>query len=147
MNHKASHGLVRQSPWEPRYSHPLGKQWIDPKWQLVPRYLSSGIPWWLSGKESACQSRGHRLDPWSGKISNPLQYSCLENPKLQSMGSQRVRHKWATEQPEWHSRQSLSFLSVLLPGTSVSSRQGHLRNPSDLSRHSVHICRKIPFVF
>ena len=27
-------------------------------------------PWWLSGKESACQSGRHGLDPWSGKISH-----------------------------------------------------------------------------
>ena len=25
-------------------------------------------PWWLSGKESACQGRRHRFDPWGGKI-------------------------------------------------------------------------------
>ena len=41
---------------------------------------------------------------------NPLQYSCLENPtekpggRLQSMGSQRVGHNWATEN---------TFLSVV----------------------------------
>jgi len=23
-----------------------------------------GLPWWLSGKELACQSRRHRFDPW-----------------------------------------------------------------------------------
>ena len=93
-----------------------------------------GLPWWLSGKESACQCRKHGFDPWSGKIpwrrewqptpinlpgesygrrslvgyspwghkesdmterlhfhfslscigernGNPLQYSCLENPR------------------------------------------------------------------
>ena len=28
----------------------------------------SGLPWWLSGKESACQRRRHKFDPWSGKI-------------------------------------------------------------------------------
>ena len=28
----------------------------------------AGFPWWLSGKESACQCRRHRFDPWSGKI-------------------------------------------------------------------------------
>ena len=28
----------------------------------------SGLPQWLSGKESACQCRGHRLDPWVRKI-------------------------------------------------------------------------------
>ena len=26
------------------------------------------FPSWSSGKESACQGRGHRFDPWSGKI-------------------------------------------------------------------------------
>ena len=45
--------------------------------------------WWLSGKESACNS-GDSGDvasiPGSGRShgvgnSNPLQYSCLENPK------------------------------------------------------------------
>ena len=28
-----------------------------------------GLPWWLSSKESACQCRRHRFDPWDGKIS------------------------------------------------------------------------------
>ena len=42
-----------------------------------------GLPWWLSGKESSCRRCG--FDPWVGKIpgvgySNPLQYSCQENP-------------------------------------------------------------------
>ena len=27
-----------------------------------------GLPWWCSGWESACQCRGHRFEPWSGKI-------------------------------------------------------------------------------
>ena len=50
--------------------------------------LSSGLPRWQSGKESACQCRRdkrHSFDAWIGKIpwrrkGNPLQYSCLENP-------------------------------------------------------------------
>ena len=29
---------------------------------------SSGLPWWRSGWESACQCRGHGFEPWSGKI-------------------------------------------------------------------------------
>ena len=28
----------------------------------------SGLPWWRSGSESACQCRGHGFKPWSGKI-------------------------------------------------------------------------------
>ena len=30
--------------------------------------MSLGLPWWLSGKESACKCRIHRFDPWVGKI-------------------------------------------------------------------------------
>ena len=35
-------------------------------WNLKSR--SMGLPWWLSGKESACQCRRHRFDPWVRKI-------------------------------------------------------------------------------
>ena len=45
----------------------------------------SGLPWWLSGKKSACQCRRHGFDSWVRKILwrrkwqlTPL--SCLENP-------------------------------------------------------------------
>ena len=32
--------------------------------------MNLGLPWWLSGKESACQCRIHKFDPWSKKISH-----------------------------------------------------------------------------
>ena len=32
-----------------------------------------GLPWWLSDKESACQCRRHRFDPWSGKIPHAME--------------------------------------------------------------------------
>ena len=47
-----------------------------------------GLPWWLSGKESACKAGatgdvglipGSRRSPGGGH-GKPLQYSCLENP-------------------------------------------------------------------
>ena len=45
----------------------------------------------------------NEISPFFGEGNgNPLQYYCLENPtdrgasRLQSMGSQRVRHDWAT---------------------------------------------------
>ena len=45
------------------------------KWEifLPPRFISfqkllSGLPWWRSGWESACQCRGHGFEPWSRKI-------------------------------------------------------------------------------
>ena len=43
------------------------------------------LPWWLSGKESACNAGdpgsipGLERSPGGGH-GNPLQYSCLENP-------------------------------------------------------------------
>ena len=45
----------------------------------------SGLPRWLSGKESACSAGDPGLIPGSrrspgGGHGNPLQYSCLENP-------------------------------------------------------------------
>ena len=62
-----------------------------------------GLPYWFSGKESACSVGGVGLIPGSGispgeENGNPLQYSCLGNPmdrqgslKLQFMGSQKSR--------------------------------------------------------
>ena len=56
-------------------------------------------------KESACNTRDLGSVPGLGRSSGegngyPLQYSCLENSMdrggLQSMGSHRVRHDWAT---------------------------------------------------
>ena len=55
------------------------------------------------GKESAFNAGDLGLIPGSGRSpekgnGNPLQYSCLENPmdreawRVQTMGSQRVRH-------------------------------------------------------
>ena len=68
---------------------------------------SSGLPRWLSGKESACNSKdvssisGLGRSPGVGH-GNTLQYSCLKNPMDKGawwaivLGVQRVRHE-ATE--------------------------------------------------
>ena len=66
------------------------------------------LPWWLSGKESACNAGdsssipGLGRSPGGGK-GNLLQYSCLENPTDRGAWwavalsfSQRVRHDWET---------------------------------------------------
>ena len=60
--------------------------------------------------------------PWVGN-GNPLQYSCWKLPwteelgGLQSMGSQRVGHKWArthtrSNQLEWQRRRTPNFSNV-----------------------------------
>ena len=64
------------------------------------------LPWWLSGKESACNAGDPGLISRSGRSpgegnSNPLQCSCLENPMdkqpggLQSIELQRVVQDWS----------------------------------------------------
>ena len=50
-----------------------------------PKGLKGGLPWWLSGKESACQTGDFGLIPGSGRSpgegnGSPHQYFCLENP-------------------------------------------------------------------
>ena len=45
----------------------------------------NGLPWWLSCKESTCQCRRFRFDPWVGRSpaegnGYPFQYPCLPNP-------------------------------------------------------------------
>ena len=48
-------------------------------------YLMVGLPWWFSGKDSACNAGdmgsvlGLGRSPGEGN-GNPFQYSCLENP-------------------------------------------------------------------
>ena len=71
---------------------------------LLGNNKRNGLPWWLSGKESACNVGaagdvdfipGSGGSPGGGH-GNPLQYSCPENSMarggLQSMGPQGVRH-------------------------------------------------------
>ena len=65
-------------------------------WRLV-RYQRIKVCCGSAGKESACNAGGLGLIPGLGRSPGkgkgyPLQYSGLEN----SMGSQRVRHDWAT---------------------------------------------------
>ena len=40
----------------------------------------SGLPTWLSGKESTCQCRRHGFDPWSGKIPCTAKQLNLHTP-------------------------------------------------------------------
>ena len=76
---------------------------------LVEDILGIELPWWLSGKESACQFRRHGINPWVGKIqlekemephSGILAWEIpwtKEPGRLWSMESPRVRHNLATE--------------------------------------------------
>ena len=75
-----------------------GRIWLP----RVPQYY-----FYSDSKESACNAGDLGSIPGSGRSPgegnvNPFQYPCLENSMdrgaygLQSMGSQRAGHKWAT---------------------------------------------------
>ena len=85
------HGVTENQTWLKRQS----------------MHARTGHPWWLSGKESACQCRRHRFDPRVGKspwrskwpptsVFLTWRIPWTEEPdRLWSMGSQRVRHNWS----------------------------------------------------
>ena len=66
--------------------------------------LPHGLPWWLSGKESACQCRRRGFNPWPGRSpgggnGNLLQYFCLENPM--DRGAWQVAVHGITKSQTW----------------------------------------------
>ena len=79
---------------------------------LIPR-RNRGFPGGTSGPEPTCKYRRHKrhmFGPWVGKIPWRATHSSVlvweipwtEEPgRLQSMGSQRVRHDWATQHEQW----------------------------------------------
>ena len=77
--------------------------------RLATTALGSGLPWWLSGRESSCNAEdtgdwgsipGSGRAPGGGH-GNPLQFLAWRIPwteepgGLQSMGLQRVKHDWS----------------------------------------------------
>ena len=66
--------------WLKKERHSItSKFWLTAVWtscdfmaflNTCPRltFYLLGLPWWLSGRESTCQCRRHRFDPWVGKI-------------------------------------------------------------------------------
>ena len=73
-------------------------------------YVYTGLPWWLSGRESTCNAWDEGSIPGSGRShgegnGNPLQYSCLEvwqtekpDGLYSQWGHKRVRHDLVIEQ-------------------------------------------------
>ena len=86
-------------------------------WVYLRNLKGGGFPdwfrevWWLSGKESACGAGDPGSTPGGRSPGighgNLLQYLCLENSVDRGAlwaiahGSQRVRHDWATNFPDW----------------------------------------------
>ena len=92
-------------------------------WPLI--YHWSGLPRWLSGRESTCRCRTEKaMAPHSGTLAWKIPRT--EKPGgLQSMGSQRVGHDWETSLSLFtfmHWRRKWQPTPVLLPGKSHGRR-------------------------
>ena len=58
--------LIKNSKWS--NESPFQKR--SYYWKKPIKDYVGGFPWWSSGKESACQWRGYRFNPLSGKVSH-----------------------------------------------------------------------------
>ena len=78
-------------------------------WYLIfLSFMIEGLPWWVSDKESACQCRRLRFDPWVGNIPwrrkwqptpvfMPGEFRQRSLTGCSPQGCKRVRHDLATD--------------------------------------------------
>ena len=95
-----------------------------------------GLPWWLSGKESACQCRRQGFNPWVGKIPwtknwqpSPVFLSGKSHGRLQYMGLQK---SW-TQLSDWTTTSLFCFQTFHISQTTYT----HLSNESLLRKTSL----------
>ena len=62
-----------------------------------------GLPWWHSGYESACQCRGHRFEPWSGKIPHAAEQLSPFATATEAHAP-RARAPQQEKPPQWEAR-------------------------------------------
>ena len=68
--------IVTFAEWDVNKIHPFQLEMLLDTGEMTPclgfasKYFRDRLPWWRSGKESACQCRGHGFEPWSRKISH-----------------------------------------------------------------------------
>ena len=85
-----------------------------------------GLPWWLSGKESACQSRRNGFDSWVGKIPwrrkwQPTPVFLPEKSHGQrslagcSPRGHKVRHDWSSSAHHKHPVTMAASVGCLWP--------------------------------
>ena len=72
---------------------------------LVSCVILSGLPWWLSGKEAACQCRRRRFDSWVRKI--PWRRKWQPTPVFLPGKSHGQRSLWAMDYDSIYSKLQL----------------------------------------
>ena len=123
-------GVSGPSSWDPQprdFTHSARAPRLYHSLQIISRQEAGmGLPWWLSSKESACNAGDAGSVPrsgWSPEEGNATHSSILAwripwtealAATLHPMGSQRVRHDWATEQQQRNCQQWRGHPSCLL---------------------------------
>ena len=87
-----------------------GTSWRPAKPVSLSLMWAGGLPWWLSGKESACQCRRHGFDPWSGKTPRAAEQLSLCAPTTESVLSDKRSH--CKKQPRLHAKSSSRSLQL-----------------------------------
>ena len=115
------------------------RSWRSYKWQLVWVVIKTktGLLWWLCGKESTCQCKRHRFNPWVGTIPwrrkwqpTPLFLSGKAHEQRSLVGyspwgHKRVGHDWVTKHSTALTIVGVHFKIVASYRTSVT--KGHYR--------------------
>ena len=127
---------------------------------LLTEIIHYGLPRWLSGKESACQAGDVGSVPGLGgspeeRNGNPLQCSCLENPKdrwawqaMNPWGCKSVGHDLVIKQQLIIANCSF-FLLLSITGSSVMNYVWlHLlHNPADIHTPDLLFVMALQFQF
>ena len=73
-----------------------------------------GFPWWLSGKESPCQCRRHRFNPWSKKISHATEQLSLVNHNYWACAPESGSHNYrvCVSRNPWFTREATAIRSL-----------------------------------
>ena len=117
----------RVAPWQcGRLSYHYGYIQVIPwrkEWLPVPVFL--GLPWWLRGKESACNMGDLGSIPGLGRSpgegnGNPLQYSCRE---FHGQRSLEGYSPWGDKESKRTEQLTLSLFSFVFLSPSKANKQ------------------------
>ena len=127
------HLLSLQGAWVPSL---VGEQRSHIACSVTERKKETkGLPWWLSDKESACQCRRHKSDPWLRRFHMPLSL-CSRDQELQRLSPWAAA---AEARAPWSPRSTMTEATTLgspctatkvAPALPTREKPGQQRRPS-----------------
>ena len=116
--------LGHGSPRVPADGWWFGACWVSRGlWRFLNKVWTDGLrglPWWLRGKESSCQCRRHRFDPWVRKVpwSSKWQTSPVFLPGKLHGQSLESYNPWGCKESDV-TEHSLSFYVCIILATNI----------------------------